>query len=210
MGDYIMGLFDVDGIGFKNKEKTKNENSFDMGVDVSKVDNSLAVVTKSKDSSDFDKTLVGEINPLVKVDVINHYFKLSDLLREYGCYIDGSTMYCPFHDDDITGKPSAKYHSDTDLLYCFSENKVYSSYHALKILFGKDVNLIFKKIWSTLSKEERLSYIGKHDEKVKDVVVEDTGWEYYNKNVLSTFKVGKVSYEQYKNALYKVLSLIQE
>lgn len=207
-----MGLFDVDGIGFKNKnkEKAKNKNSFDIGVDISKVDNSLVTTTKGKDSSDFDKTLVGEINPLVKVDVINHYFKLSDLLREYGCYIDGSTMYCPFHDDDITGKPSAKYHSDTDLLYCFSENKVYSSYHALKILFGKDVNLIFKKIWSTLSKEERLSYIGKHDEKVKDVVVEDAGWEYYNKNVLSTFKVGKVSYEQYKNALYKVLSLIQE
>ena len=206
-----MGLFDVDGIGFsKSKSSDKKENSFDMGVDISKVDNSLVIQNTSSVNNDFDKTLVGDINPLVKVDVINHYFKLSDLLREYGCYIDGSTMYCPFHDDDITGKPSAKYHSDTDLLYCFSENKVYSSYHALKILFGKDVNLIFKKIWSTLSKEERLSYIGKHDEKVKDVVVEDTGWDYYNKNVLSTFKVGKVSYEQYKNALYKVLSLIQE
>ena len=96
-----MGLFDVDGIGFKNKEKPKKENSFDMGVDISKVDNSL-VNTNKTSGSDFDKTLVGEINPLVKVDVINHYFRLSDLLKEYGCYIDGSTMYCPFHDDDIT------------------------------------------------------------------------------------------------------------
>ena len=205
-----MGLFDVDGIGFKNnKEKIKKENSFNMGLDISEVDNSL-VNTDKTGGSDFDKTLVGEINPLVKVDVINSHFKLSDLLREYGCYIDGSTMYCPFHDDDITGKPSAKYHSDTDLLYCFSENRVYSAYHALKILFGKDVNFIFKKIWSRLSKEDRLSYLGKYDEKVKDIVVEDTGWDYYNKNILSAFKLGKVTYEQYKNALYKVLSLVQE
>lgn len=205
-----MGLFDVDGIGFKNnKEKIKKENSFNMGLDISEVDNSL-VKTNKTSGSDFDKTLVGEINPLVKVDVINSHFKLSDLLREYGCYIDGSTMYCPFHDDDITGKPSAKYHSDTDLLYCFSENRVYSAYHALKILFGKDVNFIFKKIWSRLSKEDRLSYLGKYDEKVKDIVVEDTGWDFYNKNILSAFKSGKVSYEQYKNALYKVLSLVQE
>lgn len=205
-----MGLFDVDGIGFKNnKEKIKKENSFNMGLDISEVDNSL-VNTDKTSGSDFDKTLVGEINPLVKVDVINSHFKLSVLLREYGCYIDGSTMYCPFHDDDITGKPSAKYHSDTDLLYCFSENRVYSAYHALKILFGKDVNFIFKKIWSSLSREERLSYIGKYDEKAKDIVIEDTGWNYYNKNILSAFKLGKVTYEQYKNALYKVLSLVQE
>lgn len=204
-----MGLFDVDGIGFKNKEKIKKENSFNMGLDISEVDNSL-VNTDKTSGSDFDKTLVGEINPLVKVDVINSHFKLSDLLREYGCYIDGSTMYCPFHDDDITGKTSAKYHSDTDLLYCFSENRVYSAYHALKILFGKDVNSIFKKIWSNMSKEDRLSYLGKYDEKVKDIVVEDTGWDYYNKNILSVFKSGKVSYGQYKNALYKVLSLVQE
>lgn len=205
-----MGLFDVDGIGFKNnKEKIKKENSFNMGLDMSEVDNSL-VNTDKTSGSDFDKTLVGDINPLVKVDVINSHFKLSDLLREYGCYIDGSTMYCPFHDDDITGKPSAKYHSDTDLLYCFSENRVYSAYHALKILFGKDVNFIFKKIWSNMSKEDRLSYIGKYDEKAKDIVIEDTGWNYYNKNILSAFKLGKVTYEQYKNALYKVLSLVQE
>ena len=205
-----MGLFDVDGIGFKNnKEKIKKENSFNTGLDISEVDNSL-VNTDKTSGSDFDKTLVGEINPLVKIDVINSHFKLSDLLREYGCYIDGSTMYCPFHDDDITGKPSAKYHSDTDLLYCFSENRVYSAYHALKILFGKDVNFIFKKIWSNMSKEDRLSYIGKYDEKAKDIVIEDTGWNYYNKNILSAFKLGKVTYEQYKNALYKVLSLVQE
>lgn len=203
-----MGLFDVDGIGFKEKKNKQKDNSFNM--DVSLTENTLSVPNTTSKASDFDKTLVGDINPLVKVDVINSHFKLSDLLREYGCYIDGSTMYCPFHDDDITGKPSAKYHSDTDLLYCFSENRVYSAYHALKILFGKDVNFIFKKIWSSLSREERLSYIGKYDEKAKDIVIEDTGWNYYNKNILSAFKLGKVTYEQYKNALYKVLSLVQE
>ena len=45
-----MGLFDVDGIGFKNKEKSKKENSFDMGVDISKVDNSLVNTNKTSGS----------------------------------------------------------------------------------------------------------------------------------------------------------------
>ena len=201
-----MGLFDSDGFG--NSKSIKNKNTFTMsGVDL-KSNNSINQNVKS--SSDFDKTLVGKINPLVKLDVINDNYSLEKMLRNYGCYIDGSTMYCPFHDDDVTGKTSAKFHHDTDTLYCFSENKVYTAYHALKILYGQNVNTIFNRIWKTLTKEERLDYIGKYDEGSSAVVVSDSDWEYYDKNILSRFRDGNVSFSQYKNALYHVLEKIQE
>lgn len=201
-----MGLFDSDGFG--NSKSVKNKNTFIMsGVDL-KSNNSVNQSVKS--NSDFDKTLVGKINPLVKLDVINDNYSLEKMLRNYGCYIDGSTMYCPFHDDDVTGKPSAKFHRDTDTLYCFSENKVYTAYHALKILYGQNVNTIFNRIWKTLTKEERLDYIGKYDDGNSAVVVSDSDWEYYDKNILSRFRNGNVSFSQYKNALYHVLEKIQE
>ena len=60
-----MGLFDSDGFG--NSKSTKNKNTFTMsGVDL-KSNNSVNQSVKS--NSDFDKTLVGKINPLVKLDV---------------------------------------------------------------------------------------------------------------------------------------------
>lgn len=201
----VMGLFDSDGFG--NSKSVKNKNTFTMsGVDLK----SNNINQNVKSNSDFDKTLVGKINPLVKLDVINDNYSLEKMLRNYGCYRDGSTMYCPFHDDDVTGKPSAKFHHDTDTLYCFSENKVYTAYHALKILYGQNVNTIFNRIWKTLTKEERLYYIGKYDEGNSAVVVSDSDWEYYDKNILSRFKNGSVSFIQYKNALYHVLEKIQE
>lgn len=201
-----MGLFDSDGFG--NSKSVKNKNTFTMSDVDLKSNNSVNQSVKS--NSDFDKTLVGKINPLVKLDVINDNYSLEKMLRNYGCYIDGSTMYCPFHDDDVTGKPSAKFHHDTDTLYCFSENKVYTAYHALKILYGQNVNTIFNRIWKTLTKEERLDYIGKYDEGNSAVVVSDSDWEYYDKNILSRFRDGNVSFSQYKNALYHVLEKIQE
>ena len=177
-----MGLFDSDGFG--NSKSVKNKNTFNMsGVDL-KSNNSVNQSVKS--NSDFDKTLVGKINPLVKLDVINDNYSLEKMLRNYGCYIDGSTMYC------------------------FYENKVYTAYHALKILYGQNVNTIFNRIWKTLTKEERLDYIGKYDEGNSAVVVSDSDWEYYDKNILSRFRDGNVSFSQYKNALYHVLEKIQE
>ena len=202
-----MGLFDSDGFGTIKNEPKKSSFGFDMGINVK---TGRSTDTPSVVGNDFDKTLVGKINPLVKMDVINDNFSLSKLLREYGCYLEGSTMYCPFHDDDVTGKPSAKFHHHTDTLYCFSESKVYTAYHALKILYGKNVNQLFNQIWHTLSKDDRLRYLSKYDESVEEVRISDTEWEYYNKNVLSSFKEGKVSFGEYKRALYKILNILQK
>ena len=189
-----MGIFDSDGFGkdstiegikLSNKKEVFNENSF-------------------------DSSIIDNINPLVKMDVINSRYNMGKLLEDLGYHIHGSNMYCPFHPDEATGNPSAKYHADSDKVYCFSENKMYSAYHVIKLLYGIDIDKVFKDIWYTMSVDERHNVMDKYDESAKDVVVVPSTWDKYNKLVLSKFKDKSVSFKQYKNALYKVLDIIRE
>jgi len=75
--------------------------------------------------NDFDKTIMNKASGLVKFEAINRKYSLKKLLKGAGLHPESQNMYCPFHDDELTGKPSAKYHPDTDKLYCFSESKMY-------------------------------------------------------------------------------------
>ena len=190
-----MGLFDDDS-GFGNKKEEKQ----------------LVVTSVSDDKifkeCDFDKSVTEKINPLIKVEVINKRYNLGKLLTDLGLDISGSNMYCPFHPDEMTGKPSAKYHADTDLLYCFSENKMYSAYHAIKLLYGINIDKVFMDIWSKMSVDERHSIMDKYDGDTVEVVSVPSEWEKYKTLVLDKFRKGEVSYKQYKNALYKVLMII--
>lgn len=161
--------------------------------------------TSFKENS-FSKGVMSDISPLVKMDVINHFFRLDSLLKNLGIEVGNGTMYCPFHDDEMGGKPSAKYHSDTDLLYCFSENKMYSAYHAVKFLYHQDVNRVFDKIWKTLPKSEKLKFLGNRDSDMGEIKV-DSQWDFYMTKVLGSFKRREVTFPQYKRALYKILEL---
>ena len=186
-----MGFFDVDGFGSKETlEPIKTQSS-------------------SFKENGFDRSIVDDINPLLKMEVINKHFNLGRLLRNLGMDTSSSNMYCPFHDDESTGKPSAKYHENTDLLYCFSENKMYSAYHAIKFLYNKDINKVFQKIWFSLSEEERHEYMDKYNESGK-VVKDRSKWDDLRDSVLSKFSSGQVTFKQYKNALYKVFMIIRE
>ena len=186
-----MGFFDVDGFGSKETlEPIKTQSS-------------------SFKENGFDRSIVDDINPLLKMEVINKHFNLGRLLRNLGMDTSSSNMYCPFHDDVSTGKPSAKYHENTDLLYCFSENKMYSAYHAIKFLYNKDTNKIFQKIWFSLSEEERHEYMDKYNESGK-VVKDRSKWDDLRDSVLSKFSSGQVTFKQYKNALYKVFMIVRE
>lgn len=186
-----MGFFDVDGFGSKETlEPIKTQSS-------------------SFKENGFDRSIVDDINPLLKMEVINKHFNLGRLLRNLGMDTSSSNMYCPFHDDKSTGKPSAKYHENTDLLYCFSENKMYSAYHAIKFLYNKDTNKVFQKIWFSLSEEERHEYMDKYNESGK-VVKDRSKWDDLRDSVLSKFSSGQVTFKQYKNALYKVFMIIRE
>lgn len=68
--------------------------------------------------------------------LINQNFPLTDFINT-----ESKTLYCPFHDDKTSGKPSAQIYKDTDgitRLYCFSENKQYSTYDYIKLILGKN------------------------------------------------------------------------
>lgn len=161
--------------------------------------------------NELDSTITDKVSGLVKYEVINRKFNLGKLLRGYGCRIDGQTMYCPFHDDMFTGKPSAKYHPDTDLLYCFSESKMYTAYHALKILYNQDMNKVFNDVWYSMSKAERQEVLDNFSDEDTSGLTEARSslWDKYMP-MLDNFKFGKINYHQLKNGLYKVLFMMYQ
>ena len=196
-----MGLFDVDGFGD------------DSGVS-SVVSGSVSEKSKFSENA-FDKSIVDNLSPLLKMEVINKNYNLGELLKNLGVDLSGSNIYCPFHADELTGKPSARYHPDTDLLFCFSESKMYSAYHAIKILYGVNTDKVFYDLWYKMPLDQRHSLMDKYDKNGGTFSSSETDkkkseWSKYNDSVLVHFRNRKVNFRQYKNALYKVLKLIQE
>jgi len=154
---------------------------------------------------EFDSTKEARISGLVKFEVINKKFSMYKLLKDAGCNPDLQVFYCPFHDDEATGKPSAKYHSDNDTLYCFSESKVYSAYHALKLLYNQDMNKLFHSIWSTMSVDEKNEYLDSNDAiaySEEDVL--NPIWTKYEP-ALQMFSENKITYSQMKNGIYNIM-----
>ena len=77
--------------------------------------------------------------------LISKKYDIRDLMIEDGLNI----RFCPFHDDEASGKPSIKiYTEDEDevqRLYCFSENKQYTSYDYFELIRGENpLNLLSK------------------------------------------------------------------
>jgi len=187
-----MGLVDVDGFGLSEI----------------KLQNDIVVKDKNKFvENSFDKSITEEVSPLIKMKVINKYYNLGKILKDLGYNLNTSNMYCPFHPDSATGKESAKYYPDSDLLYCFSENKLYSAYHAIKLIYGLDVNQVFNDLWSKMSISERHFFMDSEGTKNTINTKEGMVWEKYKEPVLGKFKKSEVNFTQYKNALYKILEL---
>lgn len=66
--------------------------------------------------------------------IINHYIKMTDLFDKLGIeYSEHSNMFCPFHENVST--PAAHYHTDSNLLWCYSEQRMYGSWNVLKIFY---------------------------------------------------------------------------
>lgn len=189
-----MGLFDVGGMGTPTNYEPLS-------------------IEEPKDtfkSNDFDRSITANINGLVKMEVINRRFSLRKLLEGYGVDTSANVTYCPFHPDEMTGKPSAKYHSDTDKLYCFSESKMYTAYHALKLLYNQDTDKIFKQLWIQMPLEERHEILDKYNvELVDDSDMTPSIWNQYSP-LLEKFKRGEITYTQYKNGLYKIFLMINK
>ena len=84
------------------------------------------------------------IYPKLPRYLVESYFALTDFdeFSEYG------SMYCPFHDDERGGKPSAKFFEDEDgvqRLYCFSERRQFTSYDYIKLILRQDPTLYLTK-----------------------------------------------------------------
>lgn len=174
------------------------------------------IIENKSSNFDFDPKITQEHSFLVKFHAINMYYSnnnrnMEKLLNDLDITTRGSNMYCPFHNDEITGKPSAKYHPESDMVYCFSESKVYTAYHALKILYGFDMNKIFKEAWLKLSdidKEEILRKYGDEENIDKREFINPI-WKELTP-VLSQFMFGNVEFKKHKIALYKIMMMIAD
>jgi hypothetical protein len=168
------------------------------------------------DDYDFKEKDTRDYHFLIKFHAINIYYStekmnMEKLLNDLGIVTRGSNMYCPFHNDEITGKPSAKYHPDSDMIYCFSESKIYTSYHVLKDLYGADMKKIFKEAWGSLpdyEKEELIRKYGDEDNIDKREFINPI-WKELT-HVVNQFMMGNVDFRKHKNALYKVMTMISE
>lgn len=143
----------------------------------------------------------------VRYNVINKKYSLRAILENLGIEYRGSNMYCPFHPDSLTGKPSAKYHEDTDLIYCFSESKVFSAYHALKLLMGKNMREVFRSVWMSMSDEEKKEALAEFGTDGAGEDIENPIWKKYE-GVHKMFREGKVDFKKHKNALYKIFNIM--
>jgi hypothetical protein len=190
--------------------------TFDFDSPESNTVDTIKVSTPSVETFDFDSTVVQDYSFVVKFHAINRYYSVDNrnmekLLNDINIVTRGSNMYCPFHDDELSGKPSAKYHPDSDMIYCFSESKVYTAYHALKELYAYDMNKIFKDAWRNLSdcdKEEIIRKYGDENNIDKKEFI-DPKWKELIP-VVTQFMMGNVTFKKHKIALYKVMSMIAE
>ena len=126
-----------------------------------------------------------KIDLLLEKKIINTYIRMTDLFDKLGIeYSEHSNMYCPFHGNFNT--PSAHYHTDSNLLWCYSENRMYGSWDVLKQFYPNiDINKIAVGIAKKLGIEEIEKKLGELEL--------DTTIPY--EESLKKFKQNKISYK---------------
>lgn len=73
---------------------------------------------------------------------INSKFSMKAALENIGVKVS-TNMFCPFHDDIIGGHKSAKYHADTDSIFCFSCHRSFYTYDVLVDLCNISVSDLY-------------------------------------------------------------------
>lgn len=72
-----------------------------------------------------------KIDIVLERKIISAYISMVDLFETFKIeYSEHSNMFCPFHYNTQT--PSAHYHTDSNLLWCYSEQRMYSSWDLIK------------------------------------------------------------------------------
>lgn len=128
--------------------------------------------------------------PNLPKHLVNSYFALTDFdeFSEYG------SMFCPFHDDESGGKPSAKFFQDEDgiqRLYCFSERRQYTAYDYIELILKQNPLIYLVK---NIPENELLLAI-------KDCIA--TGKIVMKKSVLKDLDIASLSEIEFVNLICK-------
>lgn len=120
--------------------------------------------------------------------LLTKLLSMKKVLEKLGYTVNQGSTFCCFHEN--TGTPSAKYYEDSNLWWCFAEQKHYTVWDALE-LGNQDPHKVFSKIWSQL------------DEKRKQELIDEIGIETdvsipYEEQ-LKLFRKGKLSYRELLN-----------
>lgn len=118
--------------------------------------------------------------------IINYFIPMTQLFDRLGIeYSEHSNMFCPFHDNTET--PAAHYHSDSNLLWCYSEQKMYGSWNLIKIYFpNMDTNKIAVGIIKKFGIDEVERVLGSVE--IDDSIPFDKS--------LKLFRDGKITYKE--------------
>jgi hypothetical protein len=125
-----------------------------------------------------------EVDLKLERQVINMFISMPDLFDKLGInYSMHSNMFCPFHYNSNT--PSAHYHTDSNLLWCYSEQKMYGSYDLIKQYY-KDVDT--NKLAKGLINKFGIKYI---EDRLGEVELEE---EVPYLDALQEFKERRINY----------------
>jgi len=122
----------------------------------------------------------------------------------YNKYCDGimqisGTCFCPFHDNDKT--PAAKFYPDSNTLWCFSEQKLFTVYDLLEEV-GKDPIEIFNKLWA--------SYDDKQKDNIKAQVDTPITTKCLFRDSLISYDSGLIHYDDFCSAVYNSIDGLKD
>jgi hypothetical protein len=94
--------------------------------------------------------------------LVSDKVRISDILYKHnpeGHYEPGQTCFCPFHDNENTPAASIYDNDGVETLYCFSEQKLYTSADAIEILLKKDIYEVGRRLWERMNEVDKKDWL---------------------------------------------------
>ncbi len=143
------------------------------------------------------------LSPKQLRELVNDKISLVNALRKYdrtGHYEIRQPCFCPFHLNTET--PAASIYEDAhtgkETLYCFAEQKQYTSSDVLENLLNYDIYEIGNQVWETMNTQEQQHWLEEHQYiSYKDIFSKSrVNTQETNKNTLKEkemYKYGKIT-----------------
>lgn len=128
---------------------------------------------------------INEFTPREIKKLLSSMVSIRDILVSNGIKVpEVGSMMCPFHDNEVT--PAAKYYSDSNSIFCFTEQRTYGPADAMELV-GIDYKEVFKELWSSYSKLKQDDLYQKLDQVTESKVL--------FKEPLKQFSIGILPYK---------------